>query len=306
MTTRLLDSFRRVSRSSPCPNCERPDWCLIGKPGTEFDGATICTRIESPHRFGQAGWLHRHDGWKGRAGKRPDVVLPLNRSTPASPTIARIADEARRALSAESLASLSRRLQVSATGLKLLDVGEITPRLAHEEGCSWATESWSFPMRNARGEVVGIRLRKRDGTKLTWPGGREGLFIPSGIDASQGIVLPEGVTDTAAALDLGLAAVGRPSCTGGRQAVLELVRRHKPARVVVVADQDTPGRTGAMELARALVLLAADVRLVAPPESVKDLRAWFIAGATPESLRAAIDSAEPLRISLRRRAGGCS
>jgi hypothetical protein len=43
----------RVTRSSPCPVCEKPDWCVGG------DGWAICQRVESGEQWGAAGWLHR-------------------------------------------------------------------------------------------------------------------------------------------------------------------------------------------------------------------------------------------------------
>lgn len=45
----------RASASRRCPVCGRPDWCLIAPDGS----AAICARIESEHRSGNAGWLHR-------------------------------------------------------------------------------------------------------------------------------------------------------------------------------------------------------------------------------------------------------
>src|SRR5207253_1067400 len=81
-------------------------------------------------------------------------------------------------------------------------------------GVGWATEhrSWSFPMRDAESNVVGIRLRRPDGFKFAVKGGKEGLFIPEDRNAqSSPLLIAEGVTDAAALLDMGFTnVVGRP------------------------------------------------------------------------------------------------
>jgi hypothetical protein len=79
-------------------------------------------------------------------------------------------------------------------------------------------------MMDVAGRVQGIRLRFSNGRKLAVRGGREGLFVPSGLAATNQLLICEGPTDTAALLDLGFAAVGRPSCAGGTRLLVELLR----------------------------------------------------------------------------------
>jgi hypothetical protein len=55
--------------------------------------------------------------------------------------------------------------------------------------------------------------------------------------------------------------------------LVALVRRRLPPEVVVVADDDEAGRRGADNLASVLVAYAPAVRVIAPPEGVKDARA---------------------------------
>jgi hypothetical protein len=57
--------------------------------------------------------------------------------------------------------------------------------------------------------------------------------------------LCEGPTDTAAALSIGLYAIGRPSCSGGGPDILLAIKRLNIRRLIFVADNDDPGLRGA-------------------------------------------------------------
>jgi hypothetical protein len=92
---------------------------------------------------------------------------------------------------------------------------------------------------------------------------------------------------------------GRPSCTGGSRLLVELVRRRPPSEVVIVADGDEPGRRGADDLASVLLAYAPAVRAIAPPEGVKDARAWLRAGGTRQDVEAAIRAAPVRRLTVR-------
>jgi DNA primase len=182
---------------------------------------------------------------------------------------------------------LALALGVSAESLRRLSVG-------------WSPKhrAWSFPMSNAAGDVLGIRLRLPGGRKLSVKGGKEGLFLPEGIDAGGPLLVCEGPTDTAALLDLGFNVVGRPSCTGGVKLLVELVRKHRPEGVVIVADADAPGQRGAERLAAVLLAYSASVRIIAPPAPIKDARAWRQGGAMAADVQAAIDAAPVRRLTV--------
>ena len=90
------------------------------------------------------------------------------------------------------------------------------------------------------------------GKKIAVKGGHDGLFIPEGIDARGLVLVCEGPTDTAALLDLGFNAVGRPSCRGGVKLLVGLVQKHRPSGVVIVSDGDAPGQRGGESLAALL------------------------------------------------------
>jgi len=265
----------RVTRQRRCPICNRPDWCLVS-----VDGNTaICARIASPRRAGEAGWLHRlgeadqHDG-----------------PTRAAISCKEIGGQDLSALAARYTAACDRRrIAILAQGLGISEPS--LRRLA----LGWDGQAYTFPMRDEVGHVIGIRRRLPNGRKLSVKGGREGLFVPVGLPGASVLLICEGPTDTAAMLDLGYAAIGRPSCSGGTRLVCPLV---KGRDVIVVADADEPGRRGAATLAILLRLYCSDVRMIAPPDGVKDARAWLNAGATSADVRQAIQAAESLKLSI--------
>jgi hypothetical protein len=277
--------WRRVSKADRCRICGKPDWCLRSADGS----AVICARVEGLKRCGEAGWLHRlrYDGRKEsfrRFARTISITNPAN-------SVRRFDDLARRytaAVDASRLTALAHSLGLSAASLLRLGVG-------------WSVGhgAWTFPMSDSAGRVVGIRLRLPDGRKLSIRGGREGLFIPSDLAPDGPLLISEGPTDCTALLDLGFNAFGRPSCRGGVRLIVELLRQRNPTRVVIVADADAPGQAGAADLARRLRLDVPSVRLIWPPDPIKDTRDWVRSGATRESVEAAINAAEDQQLVVR-------
>jgi hypothetical protein len=148
------------------------------------------------------------------------------------------------------------------------------------------TLAYSFPMRNGQGHVIGIRLRMLTGKKWAVAGSANGIFIPRRLPLTGTLYVCEGPTDTAAALTMGLCAIGRASNTSGRDFIIEYAKRFLPRRkVVIIKNNDTPGtraeeltRLGAETLAGELLNqdAASDVDIVMPP--TKDLRALLLSG----------------------------
>jgi phage/plasmid primase-like uncharacterized protein len=193
-------------------------------------------------------------------------------------------------LDPECLDALADELGLTADSLVRLRVG-------------WAGWGWTFPMCDAAGRIIGIRVRKRDGRKLAVRGSREGLFIPDGLlERRSGpldrLLIAEGPTDTAALLDLGLHAVGRPSARSGLRLLTDLTRRLRPAEIVLVADHDEAGRRGADDAASVLAAYAPAVRVICPPRDVKDARAWVQQGATRDDVLEAIEVAQRRRLTV--------
>ncbi|MHB1035092.1 MAG: hypothetical protein ACYC0Y_10630 [Pirellulales bacterium] len=274
--------------------CGKPGWCLFTGP-EDSPTAAICQRIESDRRAGEAGYLHRlrdSGDWRTRLFSRTLKAAPKPESVDLDLVV---------------LAALGQ------LGLEEGDGPGRVTRLADDLGLSVATlrrlgigwhlsrRCWMFPMKSTCGTVLGIRTRYPNGGKSSITGGHEGLFLPIDLPndlAGQRLLIAEGPTDTAALLDLGFLAIGRPSCEGGVRHIVDLVLVLKPAEVVIVADGDAPGLRGAERLATVLVAYVPAVRTITPPHGVKDARAWKMGGATHDAVQAVIDAAPARKLTI--------
>jgi len=142
-------------------------------------------------------------------------------------------------------------------------------------GAAWAPPhaAWAFPMCDGYGNIVGIRLRNERG-KFAVRGSRQGIFLAA-VAAQKTLFVCEGPTDTAAAIELGLFAAGRPNCCCGGLEVRTFARRHECANAVIVSDNDKPGLDGARKVGGELGLPYA---VYVPP--AKDLREFCRLGGT--------------------------
>lgn len=271
-----MSEWRRVSRRNPCLVCSKPDWCTLTADGA----AAGCMRVESDKLLRNGGWLHRLHDCQVRQ-RSFTACVPVGRSR-SSRNFGQLAKRHERAANDIAVERLAGKLGVSAGALRRLHIG-------------WDGSAWTFPMRNAIGEIIGIRRRLPDGRKLSVRGGREGLFIPNGLAGAGPLLVCEGATDTAALLTLGFDAVGRPSCQGG---VLLLRDYCKGCEVTVFADGDEPGCVGAWKLARTLRLYCPLVKVIRPPGVIKDARQWLQRGGTSAELEQHIAAAKPLQLGI--------
>lgn len=267
-------NWLRVSSKSPCQVCRHPDWCGISEDGR----LAICMRVPSDSPSKNGGYIHRLTfAVRNYPPPRPRKAAP---SPPSMSDFTTMTDTYIRQTAQDDIAALSEALGVSPVALS-----EIGAARASQPGV------WAFPMRDGDGKIVGIRLRSDAGQKWAVKGSKEGLFYPESVPPDHVAVVCEGPTDTAAALTLGLWAVGRPSCMGAMEHVKRLCRRLLITHLLVVADNDDPkprpgggwwqpGFDGARKLVEAVGL---PFKMLAPP--AKDIRAWVCAGAT----RAAFD-----------------
>jgi hypothetical protein len=278
------EKMQRVTRKDPCPVCGKPDWCLVAPDGS----AAICPRIEegSVKKCGDAGYLHilrdRHNGHnrhRSSAGKRR-LLKSVSVAGDQTRDFGVLAEQYQQQLAHGNLSGLSRSLGVSVQSLKRLGIG-------------WDGKAYTFPMSNDFGKVIGIRRRFRGGRKASVKCSRTGLFVPADLPADGPLLICEGATDTAAALDLGFAAIGRPNCSSR---ILMIARFVKGRPVVVVGDNDDSGRVGTEKLAAKLVLRCPAVRIVCPPQTIKDLRQWLISGLTSARLGEVISAVRPIEV----------
>ncbi len=244
-------SFRRVSKANPCPQCGKPDWCTVG------DYGVVCMRVQSARPVKNGGWFHPFDSGAGRPVRPP----PPRREPPRINATA-LHREWLADTTAEALAALAASLGLSPSSLTAV-------------GAAWAAPhaAWAFPMCDGYGNVVGIRLRNERG-KFAVRGSRQGIFLAA-VPAQKTLFVCEGPTDTAAAVEVGLFAAGRPNCCCGGLEVRTYARRHQCARAVIVSDNDKPGLDGARRVGGELLLPYA---VYVPP--AKDLREFVRLGGT--------------------------
>lgn len=233
-----------------------------------------------------------------RGGAAPPPRSERTKAPPVPPVeeqpttdVATIARNAVRAITDEQLSGLAGSLGLSTDSLRRL-------------WCGWSAhhQAWTFPMYDAFGKVRGVRLRGTDGRKWSVRGGKEGLFVPDGLCGSDTLAICEGPTDCAALLDMGVEAVGRPSNQGGTRYLRWIAAIKRPRRIIIVHDRDEPGspaeqatRSAAERLAAMVGAANRTVCVITPPEGIKDVRAWRIAGATIDDLHAQIDSSRERR-----------
>lgn len=258
----MNSNWHNVSRREPCPVCHKPDWCTISN-----DGAMcVCRRVESdrPARSG-VGWVHRlgeDNRCRCRTASKTSILHLGTTPTPDFAAIHAAFDG-----HPDMQEGLAFGLGLDGASFAALDVRYDA-----------AKECMSFPMRNPQGEITGLRYRHlTTGRKWSEKGSRDGLFMPREPERTEHLVITEGPTDTAAALSLGLNAVGRSSCLSGVSLVRDLVHARQIRRVTIVADHDRPGMDGAHRLAAALPVLS---RILVPPEGIKDMRDWYRQGLT--------------------------
>lgn len=259
----MTEKWYRVTRKRPCAICRRPDWCGY------TEDAICCMRIQSDKPTKNGGWLHKTDD-------RPYVApTPIRQAIPDKPIDAQgIWQRWFDATDFHHLDGLGMSLGVDTDALRAI-------------GCAWAPphKAWSFPMREATGKVIGIRLRSTEGAKWAVKGSHQGLFLPTEYPyATDGTLhLVEGVTDLAAAMTIGLYAIGRPSCLGQENLILDFIRSQNVKRLVIICDNDDPGIRGAERLQSMLPVFSA---MFLPP--CKDLREFVNAGGTPSMIEASL------------------
>jgi len=269
----MSNEWIRVTRRKPCPICQRPDWCSVSANGQ----VVVCMRAESEKPCRSGGWFHRLS--------EPVRYKPEIRRKPKPVPVEDFTDLAcRYEQQLQDIDLLAKSLGLSVRSLERLQAG-------------WTGQAYSFPMRDGRERIIGIRIRGRDGRKWCVPGSHNGLFWPEGVYAGSDypLVICEGPTDCAALLDMEFDAIGRPSCQGGVDHIIEFLKGRR-REVVIMADKDPPkkrpdgsvwypGQEGAARLGKEIRPFVRSLKIIKPPFH-KDVRDWRTAGATHDTVEA--------------------
>jgi len=97
------------------------------------------------------------------------------------------------------------------------------------------------------------------------------------------IIVVEGATDVAAAMDLGFIAIGRPSAEGGLSMLGKMPLSGK--EIWIIGENDAGAGKAGMEKAFAILSGMSDkIYRIMPPEGTKDLREWLRYGLTQKQL----------------------
>ena len=255
----------KVTTKQPCPICKQPDWCLLGL------RVVRCMRVESSRPCPSGGWYHSY----GDKVAKPYTPLAPIRQTPKVD-----AEKVYNSLhESDHLVSIAaQKLGVSLESLQLL-------------GTRIAGIGLAFPMYNGDGKICGIRYRYPNGDKLTAAGTSNGIFVPYWEWDTKIAFLPEGPTDTAALLSIGLFAIGRPSCQSDARLIAQTLKRMGIWQAVIVADNDElkqlgnsearPGIVGAQKLKRELGIKSV---IWVPPSPCKDSRDFVKRGGTAQMI----------------------
>lgn len=266
-----LSFYATFKPDAPCPVCGKPtgrrsgSYCLQTQDGQ----MVICGHaIAGGRQIGEAGRLF--DYTTGH-GVEPATTFRIRK--PDDRPAADFAPIVRKAIAQgrSRLPILADQIGVSIDALVQLGTGWLSPSdLAEHNTRHRGDDAWTFPMVDHRRRLIGVRVRG-GGEKFSLYGSRNGLFWPKGLSGEGPLLMAEGPTDTAALLDIGFDAIGRPAARAAREMA---VSASNGRTLVVVADRgDTDGREGAKLLAEAAAASdkSRSVRWIYPPNG-KDAR----------------------------------
>ncbi len=261
--------WMQASNAFPCPICGRKHYCTM-KPD---QGIVKCTTVsDGAFSFKKdnagVGFFHKHKF----DGIVPD---PPKKEIKASQDWASAMKEAVTA-PRRHFRTLARFFGCSPNHLREWEVGFLTNRQlealdtrCNEYGC------WTFPMRDAQGKVIGLRLRTPNGFKYAVRGSQNGLFYKTGLTPGRPLLVVDGASDALAGFVQNLHLVGRPSSTTGNDHLLPLIQRLQPIYVTQLLDDDEGDtRQHAYDTARD-VLDSYPYGSIIYPEKGKDLREWL-------------------------------
>lgn len=250
----LLDTYRRVNLSQPCPICGKNDWCLVSSDGA----SAVCGRVESDKPFGEAGYFH----------------------VPVPGQVYEVPPPSRKKYRAERDEIISLAVEwhgmtrdVSYLG-KASMASKATKPVVKQYMIGWRGDCATIPMWDNDG-ICGIRFRSLSGRKWSLSGSKNGLFraLDERPRNSENIlVVVEGASDTFAAARLGYTAIGVPSAGCGLGLLSDWVKSHSYDRIVVVSDNDEVGIRHSHKVRDHLLIAAKGHRIpVLVPDFSDDL-----------------------------------
>lgn len=297
-------------RGITCPVCGHDHVCVI-----KHDGAAVgCFRVRegcakrrdgSDVTFrGGMGWIH--DLLKSNFKPRRRPIRNMKAMPKVHPFVAELAKEFHGNMTQLEAEALGEILGVSGRSLMRLRVGWCKKYNYHEldlitgelkDPIVVGARAFSFPMRDANRQIIGIRFRNLDGYKWAAKGSQNGLFVPAAPLPPGPLLIVEGPSETATVDDWGFAVIGRPGNTAGREQIVEFCKNLRSKRHVVILRNNDPAgsradiltRDAAHGLAGELLACGAalSVRIMAPPQT-KDARDWKKTGATKADVLAVI------------------
>jgi len=262
-------SWIQANKALPCPICGRTHYCSLNPD----EGIVKCTQL-SDGSFTQRkdaagmGFFHNHDFSDIVV---PDTVVREVKPIPSWDRVIRMSLTAPR----RHLRTLSRLLGGTPANLIDCEIGFLTHKQIEDLGTTCNHYGcWTFPMKNAQGKVIGVRLRTPDGFKYALKGSRNGLFY-STLSPTQPVLIVDGASDAYKGHLHHLNIIGRPSSTTGNELLLELFKDLRPLYVDQLLDaDDNENREHARSTANELLANLYHGSIFYPPRG-KDLREWL-------------------------------
>lgn len=174
--------------------------------------------------------------------------------------------------------------------VRTMDAGVLCPICGKPDGCLVSAENPEDPK-----AVICIRTPSPQKMKFGFLHIRkeEGRVKPTAqvlLPSDKPVIIVEGMTDAATAMDLGFVAVGRPSNLACMEELKDLVRGRN---AIIIGENDDinpttgkrPGEEGMIAAFQALKNVCPDLTMALPPAHAKDLRQWKSTfGLTAEQL----------------------